>query len=157
MSRENYNSDELEPQIQAALQSLPELMAPPDLSANVWKSILQQRQKPWFARSWEHWPLGARMLLFAVLLLTSAGVAAALWFIPGASFSSLGRIIEATAPSALGATTFFSALGHAGAAVIQSLSWPLIVGTLLVLSMAYAGFIYVGSLLLKLGGIARTS
>lgn len=64
------NSDydkNLETQIDRELKSLPNFKAPEGLAAGVMMQIRAREDRTFYTRSWESWPVGARVLSFAVL------------------------------------------------------------------------------------------
>jgi len=62
---------QLDAQIDAALKSLPTLKAPPSFIRSVLARLEEQRQVPWWRRSWWEWPVAAKAA-FAVLTLVLA-------------------------------------------------------------------------------------
>src|SRR3954464_3399700 len=65
--------DEAERLIDMRLRHLPQLRAPVTLLPRVMSAVHQWSDRPWYARAWFTWPVGARA---AVLLVLAAGVVA---------------------------------------------------------------------------------
>src|SRR5437867_829054 len=76
----NYEYEKkLEAEIDREIKRLPELLAPHTLLLRVMKAIESRASLPWYRQSWQVWPVAARVLSLAVLLLLFAGLCFAGW------------------------------------------------------------------------------
>lgn len=94
----------LETEIDRELKALPDLTAPPALSARVLAVLGERAKAPWYCRSWQEWPVGLKTACLALFLAIIAGFCFGLWFLPstpqyagiamkvGGWFSLLGTI-----------------------------------------------------------------
>lgn len=68
---------ELEQVIDRELRQLPNLRAPGDLVSGVMRLVVEREGRPWWQKSFVHWPWAAR---YAFLALTTGGLALGVYF-----------------------------------------------------------------------------
>jgi hypothetical protein len=97
---------ELETEIGRALQSLPDLAAPPGFLTRTMGAL--EKPAPWRLRPWARWPSSARVAFLVFALAAAAGAVAELRAVePGLLAAAAGRL----APVAAGAACFWHVAG----------------------------------------------
>ena len=76
----NFETEkQLEAEVDRQLKALPELMAPGTLILRVMRAIEMRLNLPWYRQAWQRWPIGLRIVSFAVLLTLFGALCFASW------------------------------------------------------------------------------
>lgn len=131
--------DKLEKLIHSELAKLPELKAPETLIPRVLEAIRSNASKPWWQRSWFHWPFGARMtsIGFACAVLALILVSLSMLWQNASGAAPLGMVLDWLTPFAVVGDILSTLAG----AALMTLSW---IGKLwLALGLTIAFLMYV--------------
>jgi hypothetical protein len=140
---------ELEAWVHKELRTLPELEAPAPLRAGVWARLNAEAARPWWRRSWWHWPKGVRMAaalpLTALVILFALGPWLVERYLPGS-----GLVLAPLSARVIDLIGVFGAVGRALWLVAESLSdnlWHR--GAVGLVFMAYFWFVGVGTFFVR--------
>lgn len=147
------NSDyekNLEARIDRALKALPELSAPPTLSARVMAAIGQRSAVPWYRQSWEMWPMPVRIGAMAVLIAMFSGLCLASWQLTRAAgmtaaAQEVGRLFS-------GVAVLWKAVAvllNAALVICKHLGTTFIVAGLAAMAFAYASCVGLGTVIYR--------
>ena len=141
----------LEQEVERELKALPDLPAPATLAPRVLAAIARRAHAPFYRRSWQMWPLplkAASLTLSAALIVA---LSFALWTLPHnqAVASSLNQV--GTVFSWAGAVwNAVSAVVSAAFLVVKQLNAGLLIGCLLLVAMAWAMCVGLGTVYMRL-------
>ncbi len=142
--------NQLEREIDRALKALPELRAPETLANRVMAAIQAQVEVPWYRRSWNTWsPLGKTCSL-AVLLVMFGAVCYGVWWAPQApAISSATSKVQGLFGQLSALFGALAAIFDAGRLVVRNLGGGFLVGCAVALGLAYAAFIGLGTVYVR--------
>lgn len=146
----------LEAEIDRELKALPDLAAPPAVAGRVMRALERRLETPWYHLAWQYWPAPLRAVTMAVLLVSFGGLCFAAWQI--CQTAGYMELVQALTGWLTGA----SALGHALATllgavvlVVKHLGTLFILACLAVLAFAWATFLGLGTVYLRLAMARR--
>jgi len=154
MSFENDNRWEAE--IDRTLKALPELHAPETLSRSVMAIIARRARCPWYKQAWQAWPMPLQVVSFGLLAAVMAAICFGVWKLP-----HLSEVNAATQHVSgwISWVSFFwnivSNLGTSLLLVAKHLGTPFFVGAFLLISLAWAMCLGLGTACFRLAGARR--
>lgn len=137
---------ELEALVDRELKALPPLSAPPNLAPRILAAIAARAEAPWYRRAWQTWPLPLQGASLAVLLALFSTICVGGWRL----FQS-EAVVETSAKVGGVLSVFellFRTLGvlrDAGLQVIQHVGSGYVMGFAVMVLMAYAVCLALGS------------
>jgi len=150
MKPEMNHDESWEQTLDRQLKNLPLLKASPSVAARVMAAVAE-RQQAWYRQSWQNWSMPLRLSSALALALVFAGVCYLTWIAPhyGPVASGLGTV--RTWLSHGGA--WISAVGVVAEAcclAVKNLGTGFLVGCLCAAGLAYATFMGLGTVYLRL-------
>ncbi len=130
--------DESERLIDGRLRRLPRLRAPVTLLPRVMSAVHQVSTRPWYARAWFTWPVGARA---AVLLVLTAG-AVALTLVTPILFSPFTPLVE-RASAGVAAPVFSATARIEVVTTVIGVVWRALVAPIVPYALGLVVFMYV--------------
>lgn len=137
---------ELEALVDRELKSLPPLSAPPTLAPRILAALAARAEAPWYRRAWQTWPLPLQGASLAVLLALFGTICFGGWRL----FQS--EAVVETSAKVGGVLSVFElvirtlgVLRDAGLQVIQHVGSGYVMGFAVVVLMAYAVCLALGS------------
>jgi hypothetical protein len=143
-------NSELEALVDRELKALPPLSAPPNLAPRILAAIAAQAEAPWYRRAWQTWPLPLQGASLAVLLALFGTLCFGGW-----RFSQTEAVVETSAKVGGVLSVFdlvFRTLGvlrDAGVQVIQHIGPGYVIGFAVMVLMAYAVCLALGSVCVR--------
>jgi hypothetical protein len=150
------NNRQLGAAIDRELKNLPDLQAPEALVGRVLRTLEERSRIPWYRRSWQVWPLALQAASFLALAALFAG----LCFVAGkvahadTTVLALRRAGDWYSTLAMVGNTL-SALAASAVLVAQKLGTGFIVASLFAAGLAYALYLGLGTLYLRLALTTR--
>jgi len=146
---------QLETEVGRSLKNLPELAAPPTLSARVMAALEARSRVPWYRQSWQSWPWLAQAGSLALLL----ALFAALCFVGGqvphtGEFATASHSVNAWFSSVTALWNTLATLLGAVGLVVKHLGTGFIVACVLALGLGYAICVGLGTVCFRLA-VAR--
>ena len=146
----------LEAEISRELKALPELAAPPALAGRVMAAIGQRARVPWHRRSWQTWPAALQASSLVVLLALFGGLCLGGWELSqtGIATLALHRVgAWLSGFNVIGNT--LNVLANAALFAVKKLGTGVIVACLVVVGLAYAMCVGLGTVCFRLAFAKR--
>ena len=147
---------ELEALVDRELKSLPPLAAPPSLAPRILAALAARAEVPWYRRAWQDWPMMLQGSSLAVLLALFGMLCFGGW-----SFSQ-SEAVAVTTGKVNGVLSMFElalrtlgVLRDAGFQVVQNIGPGFVIGFAVLMIMAYAMCLALGSACVRFALVRR--
>jgi hypothetical protein len=143
--------DPLERRVHQLLKALPEVTAPATLVPRVMASVAARFSLPWYRQSWQTWPFLLQVVTLVVVVASFGALTFAAWQLGRAAGLAAVRQEIGEMFSGVGAVwNVLSVLLGAIRLVVGRLGTGFLVGCLAAAALAYALFVGLGTVYLRL-------
>jgi len=148
--------NQLEHQVDQLLKRLPEMDAPRTLTLRVMAAIHARTALPWYRQSWQTWPVPLQAVTLIVLVGSFGGFFYAAWELTrAAGYSAVQQEIGEMFSGASAIWNVIAVLLSAVRLVVERLGTGFIVGCIAAAALAYALFIGLGTVYVRLAFAQR--